>query len=125
MKTYVVKIYEVDKKPLKPEIKKDDLINALNIFINPNDEKRVELVYSQIFESKSGEVIDKIVKAINDSKMKEIKWIPINDGFGIVGYGWFCPKCDNWVIFGEYYEDYIKCKKCENIFKNPGDPDDM
>jgi uncharacterized protein (DUF983 family) len=48
------------------------------------------------------------------------KYIPFNDGFGIVGYGYECPECEHHSLFTDCEEG---CKKCG--FKEPyKDPDD-
>lgn len=53
-----------------------------------------------------------------------IKWRPVDDGWGIVGYGWKCPGCGNEEMFGHYWEEEIDCEKCYKTFKNEERPDE-
>ena len=52
-----------------------------------------------------------------------IKWAAINDGYGIVGYGWECPSCGHYEMFGVYCEDTVECEKCHKSFSNPDQPE--
>jgi len=50
----------------------------------------------------------------------EGQYIPFNDGFGIVGYGYECPKCKHESMFTTCDDG---CEECG--FKEPyKDPDD-
>jgi hypothetical protein len=48
------------------------------------------------------------------------KYIPFNDGFGIVGYGYLCPKCEHETKFTDCEEGCEKCGFSEEYV----DPDD-
>jgi hypothetical protein len=51
----------------------------------------------------------------------EGKYIPFNDGFGIVGYHYECPKCEHVSQFTDCEQG---CEKCG--FKEPyEDPDEL
>lgn len=55
---------------------------------------------------------------------KTIEWIAIDDGYGIVGWGWRCPSCDNFEMFCDTDVDEVECAECHEEFDNPGDPDE-
>lgn len=48
------------------------------------------------------------------------QYIPFNDGYGIVGYHYKCPKCDNVTKFTDCEDG---CKKCgySEPYKDPDD----
>lgn len=65
MKTYVVKVYEVEKTTLDPKTEESEVVRAFTLLLDPQNGKRVEPVYSQVVQSENGEVIKKIVSAVN------------------------------------------------------------
>jgi len=48
------------------------------------------------------------------------QYSPFNDGFGIVGYGYVCPKCKHETLFTDCEQD---CKNC-GFSEKYEDPDD-
>ena len=51
----------------------------------------------------------------------EGKYIPVNDGFGIIGYHYECPKCGHISNFTDCEQG---CEKC-NFSEEYVDPDDL
>ncbi len=48
------------------------------------------------------------------------KYIPFNDGYGIVGYGYLCPECNHETKFTDCQEG---CKECK-FYEPYVDPDE-
>lgn len=53
----------------------------------------------------------------------EIEWYGVNDGYGIVGWSFQCPCCQEHNSFPGTDEVIIICEHCYSVLKNPGDPD--
>lgn len=52
-----------------------------------------------------------------------IEWYAINDGYGVIGYGFYCFLCSKNNLFVSTDENEVICEYCHSVFKNPGDPD--
>lgn len=57
---------------------------------------------------------------MSNEKIEKGEWFPIDDGFGIIGYGLSCPYCDTIIEMfcsSDDYEANHKCVKCNKMFK--------
>lgn len=55
--------------------------------------------------------------------MEKVDWFSINDGYGIVGYGFICPYCGHANKWVSTNEDRYECEKCHAVSESDSDPD--
>lgn len=50
---------------------------------------------------------------VEETATPVVEWIGIDDGYGVVGYGWECSNCEHWHTFVVAYNgDAYSCDKC-------------
>lgn len=57
-------------------------------------------------------------------KIKKDKWIGIDDGYGVVGWGFYCKKCGHFNMFASYYSEDVECENCGVEYLNLGNPEE-
>ncbi len=57
--------------------------------------------------------------------MKIVDWVSVDDGAGIIGWGYDCPSCNFWNMFPpDIGKPVVTCYHCGVEIANPdGDPD--
>lgn len=79
-------------------------------------------VFGQPGNACQAEELWKIREAFLES-LPKIDWIPFDDGWGIVGYGYDCPCCGEHTSFGPYCQDLVQCEKCKEYLHNSTRPE--
>ena len=49
---------------------------------------------------------------MSNEKLYLDDWVPINDGRGVIGYGFECKKCKEFNRFVSDWKDSVTCDNC-------------